>query len=49
MSRARQVYAAATAKGMEADFSVMIRLIEELAGVPLTPDAAAGSEVRAEA
>jgi 3-hydroxyisobutyrate dehydrogenase-like beta-hydroxyacid dehydrogenase len=41
---AQQLYAAATAKGMEADFSIMIQFMEELAGVtslPHTPGATA--------
>jgi 3-hydroxyisobutyrate dehydrogenase len=32
---AQQLYAAATAKGMEADFSVMIQFMEELAGISI--------------
>jgi 3-hydroxyisobutyrate dehydrogenase-like beta-hydroxyacid dehydrogenase len=31
---AQQLYTAALAKGIEADFSIMIRFMEELAGVP---------------
>jgi 3-hydroxyisobutyrate dehydrogenase len=38
---AQQAYTAAVAKGMEADFSVMIRFMEELAGVASTSDATA--------
>jgi hypothetical protein len=30
---AEQMYTAALAKGMEADFSIMIRFMEDLAGV----------------
>jgi 3-hydroxyisobutyrate dehydrogenase len=36
---AQQLYAAAMAKGMEADFSIMIRFMEELAGVSGVDDA----------
>ncbi len=35
----QQVYAAASAKGMEADFSIMIQFMEELAGVTGIADA----------
>jgi 3-hydroxyisobutyrate dehydrogenase len=38
---AQQLYAAALAKGMEADFSVMIRFMEELSGVADAPGTAA--------
>lgn len=49
---AQQLYAAALARGMEADFSIMIRFMEELAGVTSlanTPDTTAGSGGPAEA
>jgi 3-hydroxyisobutyrate dehydrogenase len=36
---AQQVYAAAAAKGMEADFSIMIHFMEQLAGVSSVADA----------
>jgi hypothetical protein len=37
-----EAYAAALAKGMEADFSIMIRFMEELAGVANAPNMPAG-------
>jgi 3-hydroxyisobutyrate dehydrogenase-like beta-hydroxyacid dehydrogenase len=45
---AKQMYAAALAKGMEADFSVMIRFMEELAGVSDTSGTTTRSGARAE-
>jgi hypothetical protein len=41
---AQQVHASALAKGMEADFSTMLRFMEELAGVANMPETAVGHE-----
>jgi 3-hydroxyisobutyrate dehydrogenase len=40
---AEQMYTAAMAKGVEADFSIMIRFMEELAGVPGVAEAPGGA------
>jgi 3-hydroxyisobutyrate dehydrogenase-like beta-hydroxyacid dehydrogenase len=39
---AQQPYAAALAKGKDADFSIMIRFMEELAGVADAPETTVG-------